>query len=307
MAGASVLEQASASPGTVSGCARPCATPAQVPKTDEIGVLMRQQELQEAVYDEAVDYEIGSPHLTHRKLRRRLVGRVRQTVNDLQQAGLPLTVLEIGAGHGGYTEPALAMGCEVTAVEMSRPALEHLSQLYATNSKLTCVVDAEGDLSEVDSTFSLVMAASVLHHIPDYLAFLERACDHLSPGGSLLSFQDPVWYDRVTRAARLGDTGAYYLWRLTQPDRFQAVRTFSRRIRKVYDETNPSDMVEYHVARNGVDEEAIRNLLSPRFRAVEIFTYWSNQSRNAQLLGERLGLVNTFGVSATGYLGATQP
>ncbi len=30
---------------------------------------------------------------------------------------------ETGAGHGGYTEPVLAAGCAVTAVELSEAAL----------------------------------------------------------------------------------------------------------------------------------------------------------------------------------------
>jgi SAM-dependent methyltransferase len=278
------------------------SSPGTLVIADEIGAAMRQQELQEAYYGEDVDYERGSPHLSHRKLRERLVARVRAIVKDLQRAGLPLKVLEVGAGHGGYTEPTLALGCEVTAVEMSRPALEHLGELFATNRNLRCVVDADGDLNEIDSKFSLVMAASVLHHIPDYEAFLERACGRLLPGGYLLSFQDPIWYARVPRATRLGDNGSYYAWRMTQADRMQAVRTWSRRVRKVYDTTNPSDMIEYHVAREGVDEEAILALLSPKFRDVEIFKYWSHQSRYAQRLGERLGWVNTFGVCAAGFL-----
>jgi hypothetical protein len=62
-------------------------------------------------------------------------------------------------------------------------------------------------------------------------------------------------------------------------------------------------MVEYHVVRDGVDEQAIVDLLAPMFERVELFTYWSTQSRAAQAIGRRLGLVNTFGVAATRYAG----
>ena len=74
-----------------------------------------------------------------------------------------------------------------------------------------------------------------------------------------------------------------------------------RRGRRTYDESKPSDMVEYHVVRGGVDEQAIVELLSPMFQTVEVFSYWSTQSRLAQYAGRRLGLVNTFGVVASHY------
>jgi hypothetical protein len=38
----------------------------------------------------------------------------------------------------------------------------------------------------------------------------------------------------------------------------------------VYDDTQPSDLVGYHVVRDGVDEQAIEALLQPRFKDVEI-------------------------------------
>ena len=129
---------------------------------------MRKQDVQESFYDDAVDYTYGSPHLSHRRLREELVERVRSTVAGLSADGLPLAVLEIGAGHGGFTEPLLAFGCRVTAVEMSRPSLAHLRRKYATNPNLTCVVDDDGDLHAIESMHSLLMAVSVLHHIPDY-------------------------------------------------------------------------------------------------------------------------------------------
>jgi 2-polyprenyl-3-methyl-5-hydroxy-6-metoxy-1,4-benzoquinol methylase len=45
-------------------------------------------------------------------------------------------VLEVGAGHGGFAKPALAMGCEVTAVDMSGPSIEELKRRFGTNPKL---------------------------------------------------------------------------------------------------------------------------------------------------------------------------
>ena len=107
-------------------------------------------------------------------------------------------------GHGGYTEPVLAAGCRVTAVEASRHSLATLQRRYGANPGFRAVFDADGTLDEVDGTFSLVLIVSVLHHIPDYVSFLDRVTRLLAPNGSLLSLQDPlctrVWSARPARS-----------------------------------------------------------------------------------------------------------
>lgn len=258
------------------------------------------QRLQESFYDDDVDYRAGSPHLAHWPLHDRLVSVLHAHVHRLCDAGLPLTVLEIGAGHGGFTEPALAAGCSVTAVEMSRPSLQRLEQRFGTNSGFAGVFDADGSLSAVEGDFSLVLCVSVLHHIPDYLSFVDGLTRRVSPGGALLALQDPLWYPRARRAARLLDRGGYYTWRLGQGDLSRGLATVSRRIRGRYDEANAADMVEYHVVRQGVDEVALLGRLRPQFASVELVPYWSNQLSAGQWLGDRVGLRNTFGISATG-------
>jgi len=70
-----------------------------------------------------------------------------------------------------------------------------------------------------------------------------------------------------------------------------------------FDATNPSDTVEYHVVRNGVDHERVRSLLAARFEEVTLIPYWSTQSRAGQRLGEALGIYNTFCSVALGYRG----
>ena len=73
-----------------------------------------------------------------------------------------------------------------------------------------------------------------------------------------------------------------------------------RRLRGVYNDS-PSDLVEYHVVRDGVDEEAILELLSANFDRAEVFGYWSTQAPLFQRLGEMAGLRTNFGVRATGF------
>ena len=261
------------------------------------------QELQETLYGEEVDYRAGSPHLAHWQLYDRLVGIVRCQVDRLADRGLPLDVLEIGAGHGGYTEPALAAGCAVTAVEMSRPSLAEMSRRFGHNSRFTPVFDPDGSLGGAAGLYSMILCVSVLHHIPDYLGFLDRALDKLAPGGCLLTLQDPLWYARAGRRSRLLDRAGYYSWRLGQGDLWRGLATTGRRVRGRYDDTNPSDMVEYHAIRAGVNEDAILDLITRRFDAVSLVPYWSNQSAVVQRLGSRLGVDNTFGITAVGFRG----
>jgi SAM-dependent methyltransferase len=224
------------------------------------------QEKQELFYTAEVDYRAGSPHLAHHVLYDRLVGILRQTLRGLKAAGLPLAVLEIGAGHGGYTEPALAAGCQVTAVEMSRPSLARLSENFGTDANFKGVFDPDGTLSEAGSCFSLILYVSVLHHIPDYLEALTQATSRLVPGGALLSLQDPIWYPRQSKVSRGINRAGYYAWRLPRGNWGRGMGAVMRRTRGTLDEDNQSDMVEYHVVRNGVDERAIRDRLLKDFQ-----------------------------------------
>ena len=68
------------------------------------------------------------------------------------------------------------------------------------------------------------------------------------------------------------------------------------------DEVHVSDMSEYHVVRNGVDEQAIAKALHQRFERTVFEDYWSTQAPIWQWFGERCGLRNTFCIEARGFL-----
>jgi SAM-dependent methyltransferase len=254
---------------------------------------------QEAYHTDDFDYLRGSPHLKHVTLYRRLVATVRSVLGDVFET-LPMDVLEIGAGHGGYTEPVLALGGRVTAVEMSRPSCLQLQKAFEWNDRFCGVYDPSGDLSPVSGEFSAVLCIAVLHHIPDYLGYLTEATKRLRKGGVLLTLQDPLWYPRVPKATRRADRLAYYAWRCRQGNARQAARTLIRRCRRVYDEENSADMVEYHVVRSGVNEVAIVDQLRSEFEETQVVKYWSTQSALGQRTGVRMGMVNTFGIIARG-------
>lgn len=249
------------------------------------------------------DYDVGSPHLTHAGLRNRVTTTIREIVTERLAATGEARVLEIGAGHGAFTDHVLATGASVTVTEMSRASADLLRTRYAYNPAARVVFDETGEAADVaGETFDVTLCISVLHHIPDYLAAIRGWLPLLAPGSSFLSFQDPLYYPRRSRASMRVDRGAYYAWRVMHGDLVAGLKSYTRRARGAYDENNYRDMVEYHVVRDGVDEEAIAALLREHFASVEIIRYWSTQSRRLQRLGERFELPTTFGVRATGKL-----
>jgi 2-polyprenyl-3-methyl-5-hydroxy-6-metoxy-1,4-benzoquinol methylase len=176
---------------------------------------MSEPNAQERHYRESVDYSVGSPHLSHPQLYDRLVSLLLDAIDEATRDGLPRTVLEAGAGHGGYTEPVLATGAEVLAVEMSRHSVAELERRFGSNPLFRAAHSPNGVLSDVQGTYTVAMAVAVLHHIPDYLSFLRELAYKVTPGGSLITLQDPLWYPRNRLAHRV-DTASFLAWRLAQ-------------------------------------------------------------------------------------------
>lgn len=259
---------------------------------------------QDSHYRDAYDY-LTAPHLAHARLYHGLVDRLKDVVDDLDARGLPLRVLEIGAGDGGFTSPLLAYGCSVTATEMSRASVASLETRFAHNDEFSAIFDEDGSLAALgDGRFSAIVYASVLHHIPDYLTAIREAVEHhLSPGGALVTFQDPLWYPSSPVHVRVASEAATIAWRLTKGHLLRGLKSRVRRYRRAYDHTKPGDVVEYHVVRDGVNQQEIVTLLEPGFETVGLVPYWSTFAPAAQVLGERLGLANTFAVYAKGYRG----
>jgi len=265
------------------------------------------QELQELAYGTGYDYHSGAPHLKHPQLYGWFCHLLREDLRHVAELHLPMTVLEVGAGDGAFVEPLLAAGASVTGTEMSRSSIDALRSRFATNASFEAVFDPDGSLSALgDRRFAIILYASVLHHIPDYLNALANASDrHLLPGGTLVSLQDPLWYPSLHRGVRAASEAMYLSWRLTRGDFLRGLASRARRIRNDRRPDEPGDMVEYHVVRDGVDQEAIERLLKPRFRHVGVTGYWSTHASVWQSLGERLGMRNTFAVHARGHRAAS--
>lgn len=254
---------------------------------------------QNSSHTEGHDYAKGSPHLRHDELRTMTDSRLSKLVAASVTRTGSCRVLEIGAGHGTFTQCLLEAGAMVTVTETSSASAEHLRGQFGDRVEVRFDETGDAILDSVDG-WDLAVMTSVIHHIPDYLSFLGRLANLVEEGGAIFTVQDPLYYPRMSTVAHTADRACYFIWRLGQGSYLRGLATRIRRMRGVYLDNEPSDLVEYHVMRAGVDEEAIAEKLAALFDDVAIFRYWSTQSPLLQRLGRRTGWLTTFGIEATG-------
>ncbi len=92
-------------------------------------------------------------------------------------------ILEVGAGHGTFTDLLARFG-PVTATELSDRAVALLEARYVGSARVT-VVHVE-DLH--DSAFDTAVLVNVLEHIDDDVGTLRSVGDDLRPGGEVVVF-----------------------------------------------------------------------------------------------------------------------
>jgi SAM-dependent methyltransferase len=249
---------------------------------------------------EAARYRGGAPHLEHAELYALLRGLSADAIATAEHVRRPPRVLELGAGEGSSTLPFLEFGAHVTAVDDSSSQLDGLRRRCSPFADRLVVVEAPAEefVATCSDEFELVAAISFLHHVPDYLGFVENVTPLVAEGGVFFSFQDPLLYARLPAATRAFATAAYAAWRVRQGDVFGGLWRRARRARGNWDETCAQDVIEYHATRGGVDEDALVATLAVQGFAPRMTRYFSTQSRLFQPIGRRLGYETAFGVVA---------
>jgi hypothetical protein len=252
---------------------------------------------QDSEHGSSHDYVKGSPHLRHSALRVMVESQLRSLVRHQLAATGRCRALEVGAGHGTFTATLVTAGCEVTVTETSLASARLLAERFGPQIRVSHDQSGEDILTSTDR-YDLVALSSVLHHIPDYLSFLDGLSKLVDAGGSFFTVADPLYYPRMSAWTHRADRLSYLAWRLFQGNYAQGVATRLRRAHGVYNDAEPSDLVEYHIVRDGVDEVAVRDLLSSHFRDVETFSYWASQAPALQWLGSKTPMVTDFGALA---------
>ena len=254
-------------------------------------------------FDQAT-YVNGAPHLKHPTIGRIYDSLARRAVATIGRAPGSITVLDLGAGNGLASGPWFQLGVQLTAVDSSESMLRDLgarAQTFGLQPRIE-TADALDYLMSTDELFDIVTHVSMIHHVPDYIDLLSRSTAHVVAGGSLLTFQDPLRYDRMGAHNHFIERASYFVWRAAQGNVKRGLKTRWRRLRGVYSPTEIVDFEDYHVVRNGVDSEAIVKILESSFAQVEVVRYWSTYSRPLQAIGERLRLTSSFGILASGRL-----
>jgi SAM-dependent methyltransferase len=242
----------------------------------------------------------ASPHLKHR-VTRELYGKLVAQVyaHAHEHVNIP-RVLDLGAGDGSATLPFLELGAKVTAIDISEnqlTALLNRCKHFGDNLDVHCI-DISHFLLSTTVKYDVIVTNSLLHHIPDYLNLIRCSVPLLAPSGQFFSFQDPLRYDTLGMPVRLFCDLGYLFWRSTRGNIMRGVQTRIRRVRGIYSEKHEVDFAEYHVVRNGVDQNSIIALLEDKGFCCTLERYFSTQSRVFQYLGNRLGIQNRFAVIA---------
>jgi 2-polyprenyl-3-methyl-5-hydroxy-6-metoxy-1,4-benzoquinol methylase len=251
------------------------------------------------------DYLEGAPHLKHKSLRK-LYGRlVLKVYSATSRENVP-KILDLGAGEGTVTLPFLDLGAQVTAVDISESqlqALEAKTKKYKSRIKIFCRdMNDFLDLEKVNgNTYDIVVLNSFIHHIPDYISVIDKITEVLSPGGTFLSFQDPLRYDTVNTFTSFFTRFAYFTWRITRGDVINGLKRRLRRAKGIYHDDCREDNVDYHVVRNGVDQIKISDFFKSMNFSCEIIKYFSSESSIWQPVGQLFRLENMFAVIARKY------
>lgn len=252
------------------------------------------------IYDDelAKNYIDGAPHIKHISLRQLYYQFVFDLYKHAKKYTKNPTVLDLGAGEGSVTIPFLELGAKVVAIDVSYNQLEALlmkCSKYGDMLEVRCE-DISNTSPCQKETFDIVVFNSFLHHIPDYLRLIENTAKVLNPYGQFFSFQDPLRYDSLGLIDRVFSEGSYFFWRIFKGDVVNGLKRRVRRFRGLYNEDSIYDNAEYHITRNGVDQDAVRRLLEGLWFESDIFSYFSTQSSFFQRLGTALGVKNTFAI-----------
>ena len=256
-----------------------------------------------ATYDSVMTqkYIQSAPHVKYRSLRELYAKLVVQVYHDAKKTSVIPRVLDLGAGEGSTTLQFLELGAHVTAVDISKSQLallEDRCKLFKQRLEIQ-EKDVEEFLhSRSGELYDVVVVSSFLHHIPDYLGLIKKIIVLLPPHGQFFSFQDPLRYDSVGKFTKVFADFAHCSWRIFQGDVIGGIKRRIRRSRGIYLDDCESDNVEYHAARNGVDQNAIAVLLEKEHFNAQIISYFSTQGVLFQSVGEWLRLKNTFAVIA---------
>ena len=153
-------------------------------------------------------------------------------------------VLEIGIGTGRIALPLLALGVNVTGIDIAPRMLEQLEAKYAARQaesgeratgRLTIQIADMTALpfadASFDASFDAVIAVHVLHLVPEWRKALDEAVRILRPGAALLLGQDIAAPDAMNHDIQ--DRWAQIVRELGADPQRVGARTFAEILREL--------------------------------------------------------------------------
>ncbi|MBT8171837.1 class I SAM-dependent methyltransferase [Candidatus Bathyarchaeota archaeon] len=136
---------------------------------------------------EAKYYEFVHPEVYNRTEQKRLISTLKK-IDDLLGKNKKQTkmALDFGAGTGNLTGKLLALGYNVTALDISKEMCEIIKKKYKKyldTKRLKIINSPIEDITFDKSKFDLITCYSVLHHLPDYVGILQKLSVFLKKGG----------------------------------------------------------------------------------------------------------------------------
>lgn len=245
-------------------------------------------------------YIEGAPHLMHKQIYDIYQNLIKLLITDLFKHIKKPDLLDLGAGEGTVTLQFLEYGFYVSAVDSSHTQLKVLQEKckkYNSNLRLYND-DVFNLLKNHKKKYDVIAINSFLHHIPNYILLINLASQLVKDGGFIFTFQDPMRYDKLPKYHFIFSNIFYYSWRIFQGDFLNGLRRKIRRSKGIYYEDSIYDNAEYHVTRNGVDQDKLMKTLSQKGFEPKLIEYFSTQSSFFQKLGSLMKIKNTFGIIA---------
>lgn len=146
------------------------------------------------IFDNAKLYELFQFTLSGHKTKAKLRDEV------LKPSGVT-KVLDFGCGIGYHSREFLDV--EYFGIEPLQGCIERANRMYRSEKTTFLVGDHQTLKSVPDSSYDLIIAIGVLHHIDNgvFSNFLEEAYRILKPGGRLTTF-DPVFHENQSFLSR---------------------------------------------------------------------------------------------------------
>jgi SAM-dependent methyltransferase len=163
------------------------------------GVTAGPREFQETVNLVFHNFESSVYDRIHRDLRESLPRHFHALIEDwlrVSEIRRPIRVLDIGCGTGASTELLLAtaIGGRVEHVDLLDTSAEMLSRCGERESIRRVshrLIRGTLDALPAHPAYDLILACSVLHHIPSLREFLSQLVRLQTDGGAFLHLQDP--------------------------------------------------------------------------------------------------------------------